>query len=952
MPIEVRIRPLPLVRATADGPERVTSVSWQASEPGGATLILSSGRDQVQLDVHAVAGPNSVTVCVPEPHNRTTLRAAVRDNSGEGCSPEIPFGPVRPWRVFVVHHSHLDIGYTDVQDHVLQLHLDFIDEALTFCEQTMQWPEDSRFRWNFEATHPLVEYCRRRKPSDIERLRRCLQHGQMEITAFSVNLHAETCSYEELVEALRDGQELAKRFGVSMQSAMQSDVPGLPWTAVQLLASNGVRYLSLAPNNYRAPVHEHRKFGRPFWWQTPEGDRVLTWFTDDPRHVYQEGNFLGFNDSYEAVLRTLPVRLQDLEDAGFPYDALHLRCQGAYADNGPPNLRISEVVRRWNEEWLWPKVRMACNRDFFVYVEKRWSTEIPSYSGDWPDWWADGTGSAAREMALIRAAHGLAEMAGNAAALAPSAPPIKGLADDLAGAYREMLLFDEHTWGAARPEENALRGIGSEGLQWSFKSAFAHRAHLLGGSAADAALRRLAAQLTTGESPAVFVFNSVCTPRRSPVTVDLPRWLGATERDGLRLIDPETGQDVAYEWIPPGTHDRAALHFVPPEVPPLGYRRLDLRVGEGQPAADCRRADGPAETTLANSWISLALDPARGGIGSLKDRVQDRELVDQTSPHALNTFITDRYVKEGERDRLAVRQVAAPVEIAASTSSPIDRTITYRWAVGMDTDAIRCTLRLYRELPDVRLENLVLKRAVPQKEKECLYFAFPFVGEGLHRIHYDLPGGACILGSDQLPGSLPDWLVVTSGVWLEGVGFSFLWGSADTGLVQFGAMRSGHPEQQSGGQGQLYSYVANNLWDTNFRPSQEGELLFRYRIEGTGAMDNKDFAAFGKGMLEPLSAVVMSAGNTGPLQETSGELLHVSGAGVFVQSVRVAERGGLILRLRECCGEDAVAEVSVGSGRTEAVLVTPLGQHLHPLIVERGVARIPLRPHQVVHVQV
>jgi hypothetical protein len=386
-------------------------------------------------------------------------------------------------------------------------------------------------------------------------------------------------------------------------------------------------------------------------------------------------------------------------------------------------------------------------------------------------------------------------------------------------------------------------------------------------------------------------------------------------------------------------------------VPALGYRRLDLRIGEGQRAADCLRADGPPETVVANPWITLALDPARGGIGSLKDRVRNRELVDQTGPYALNTFIVDRYVKEDEQDRLAARWVGAPIEMEASSRSPVDRTITYRWAGGIDADAIRCTFRLYEDLPDVCLENVVLKRAVPHGQKEGLYFAFPFVGEGLHRIHYDLPGGSCILGDDQLPGSLPDWSVVTAGVWLEGIGSSILWGTVDAGLVQFGTIRSGHPEQQAGSQGRLYSYVANNRWDTNFRPRQEGELLFRYRIEGTGAIDAKSFAVFGKSVLEPLSATVVPAGNTGPLKGASGELLHVAGAGVFVQSVRMAEEGGLIVRLRECFGKSAIAEVSIRDGLAEAMLVTPVGQRLCPLVVERSVLSTPLCPHQVVHIQ-
>src|SRR5690606_30393940 len=117
-----------------------------------------------------------------------------------------------------VHHSHLDIGYTHVQDHIVHLHTAFLDEAVQFADDTRDWPEDARFRWTIEAGYPLVEYCKRRSGSEVKRLVECIRRGQIELSAFSCNLHAETCSLEELARSLYETHEFAERWGFKIRS--------------------------------------------------------------------------------------------------------------------------------------------------------------------------------------------------------------------------------------------------------------------------------------------------------------------------------------------------------------------------------------------------------------------------------------------------------------------------------------------------------------------------------------------------------------------------------------------------------------------------------------------------------------------------------------------------------------------------------------------------------------
>src|SRR6478609_325479 len=57
--------------------------------------------------------------------------------------------------LLVVHHSHMDIGYTHSQPVFWQLQSEFIDQALDWLEETADLPEGARPKWTCEANEPV-----------------------------------------------------------------------------------------------------------------------------------------------------------------------------------------------------------------------------------------------------------------------------------------------------------------------------------------------------------------------------------------------------------------------------------------------------------------------------------------------------------------------------------------------------------------------------------------------------------------------------------------------------------------------------------------------------------------------------------------------------------------------------------------------------------------------------
>ena len=54
--------------------------------------------------------------------------------------------------ILVLHHSHLDVGYTHSATILWELQREFIDQALRLLDDTADWPTPSQPRWTCEVT--------------------------------------------------------------------------------------------------------------------------------------------------------------------------------------------------------------------------------------------------------------------------------------------------------------------------------------------------------------------------------------------------------------------------------------------------------------------------------------------------------------------------------------------------------------------------------------------------------------------------------------------------------------------------------------------------------------------------------------------------------------------------------------------------------------------------------
>ncbi len=831
-------------------------VNYPYAEPvDGVVRVTGAEPKQVQLKF----GSQSVDLSLPAVEADKAVKVEVEAGGHAVVSREVTLKPVRKMQIYLLPHSHNDIGYTELQAEVEKKQNSNIETGLRLAKATANYPEGSRFKWNVEVLWCVENYLRAATPEKRAEFLAAVKSGQVGLDAFYCNILAGLCRPEELLNLMRYATQLSAETGVPITSAMISDVPGYTWGTVSAMAQAGVKYFSFAPNYFDRMGTTMKVWqNKPFWWKGPDGrQRVLCWC---PTTGYALGHVIGDG---EALARFLPGYLIELEANGYPFDITHLRWN-VHGDNGSPDEKIAAVVRDWNARYVWPRLIISTTAAAFSEFEQRYGDKLPEFSGDYTPYWEDGAASSARETALNRASAERLVQAETIWAMRNPGPfPAAAFQD----AWRNVLLYSEHTWGAhnsiSAPDLPFVRD------QWKVKQAFA-----LDADKQSQQLLDRASQSGTSVPPApseLDVYNTSSWDRTGLVT--LSREQSAA---GDRVLDA-AGKPVPSQRLTTGE-----LVFLARKVPALSARRFHVAAGAAptrgtvkaeagtltQPdltvKIDPRTPGTPAlagsrGATLTHPDFTVKIDPRTGGIASLFSRSLSRELVDPKAATALNDYF---YLPGSDLKGL---QRNGPPRITVKEAGPLVASLL------IESDAPGCR-RLTREvrvvdgLDCVEIINTLDKLAV--RAKEGVHFGFGFdVPGGMPR--FDVGWAVVRPELDQIPASCKNWFSVQRWVDISNDRFGVTWSPVDAPMVELGTITGNligsqtNPDvwvQHLEPSPTIYSWVMNNHWHTNYRAEQEGPTVFRYAIRPHKGYVPEDAAKFGVACSQPLIVVPASGG--------------------------------------------------------------------------------------------
>ncbi|HUU52816.1 MAG TPA: glycosyl hydrolase family 38 [Candidatus Heimdallarchaeota archaeon] len=589
--------------------------------------VLEFGFNRVVLNFPEVKGEQKRTISLKMDFRSPITKTFIQE-------------PIREWFVYLVQHTHTDIGYTRPQTEILAEHIRFIDYALDYCDLTDDYPDAARFRWTCESSWGVREYLNNRPPAQIERFKQRVYEGRIEVTGMIFNMSE--IADENLYTASLLPVKQFKDSGIPVTTAMQNDVNGIAWCLADYFTEAGIKYLNMGQHGHRARI----PFDKPtaFWWESASGKKVLAFRADH----YMTGNNWGIHTGkFPVIERELMQYLKDLDAENYPYNRIAVQYSGYYTDNSPPAIGGCNFIKEWNERYEWPKLRSATVREFFEHIENNYSDDLDVYRVAWPDWWSDGFGSAARETAAARTAQaefvanqGLLSMARLLGQQIPSSTlkRVQKINDAL-------LFWDEHTLGAAESISDPL--VENSMVQWSEKAAYVWEAvkdsHLL----QEAGMRLVQSSLPRLDVPTICVFNTLNWPRTGLVEVYIDHEI-IPPGSVFRIVD-DHGREIAAQAYQSRAHG-TYWNLWCKDIPPMGYKvyRIEFKRGTPENTDLTKLRNGIVE----NEFYRVVIDKKTSAISSLVDKKLHLEMVDSRSPWSLGQFIHETISNRAQLEQL------------------------------------------------------------------------------------------------------------------------------------------------------------------------------------------------------------------------------------------------------------------------------------------------------------
>ncbi len=251
--------PAVLVRRDGELRQPVRLTIRHAGQPAEATVAVVGAENAT---VSLKRGTQEIELTVPAVEKETVEYVMVNLPGGAVSNRPVTLKPVRKWVVYLLPHSHVDIGYTQLQADVEKKQWSNIDTALDLIRKTADYPPEARFKWNAEVLWAMDSYLQKQPPEKQQRLVDAIRGGNVELDALYGNELTGLCRPEELLRLMQWGDMLGRRCGVKVNSAMISDVPGYTWGIVSAMNQAGVKYFSIGPNYADRIGTNHEHLGR------------------------------------------------------------------------------------------------------------------------------------------------------------------------------------------------------------------------------------------------------------------------------------------------------------------------------------------------------------------------------------------------------------------------------------------------------------------------------------------------------------------------------------------------------------------------------------------------------------------------------------------------------------------------------------------------------------------
>ncbi len=782
--------------------------------------------------IHGAAGIHTVRLTEP-PVRRAGTPAIELIAGGKIVSTVAPLRRPVPHRtIYVLPHSHVDVGYLFYQPVAIHAHHVYINDALKLIKQTAHLSPASRFKWNIESMIEVDGYLKgfeKASPTLTANFINAVRAGEMGLDGTYCNELTGQCRPQELISWLHYAHELSVRYGLKIKSAMLCDVPGVTWGAVPVLADAGIKYFLWGQNGFAQVGFANNFNGRAFYWLSPSGKQKIM--------VWQDCNG-NYCSPWFTVADIRPWLQWFAEE--HPHFLYHIMYVMEGCDSAPPPGYVPGIVTQWNKTHAWPRLVTSTVTHAEHKFVARYGKTLPSYRGDYNPYWE---GPVASEPRVVRINRNATEKISQDQMLWDMLDVSQYPHKVFSNAWQDAMLFNEHSWGAydswTQPRSKFVRE------QWAWHKRYATRAMFQARWLEAQAVRKI---ITRKGTSTIAVFNTCSWPRSGLVT------LSATESKAGNRVRNESGKAVPSQRLTDGS-----LVFLAQDIPAMSSRKFTISAGRSVSPAHPAFVNASG-TLLKTGSMTVEISPASGTVTRWSVAGLAANLVNSLNStcRGLNDYLyvlgpsNSKPQYSGTPKITVLNRGPLVASVRIVSSAPGCKTLARTIEVTAGERRINFTDALY------------LLSAYPQKEAVHIGFNLKVAGE---TIRMDTPWAVVNPRKDLIPNSNNNIFPVCRWVDESGAHMGVTLATPDVPMLEIGRItlpnwtykglvgRGGpwltHPARG----GTLYSQLYNNYWQTGWNAWEKGPMTFHYSLRAHRAYRQVAAEHFGIDAGQPLIAV-------------------------------------------------------------------------------------------------
>jgi len=515
-------------------------------------------------------------------------------------------------KIDLAGNSHIDAAWLWPKSETV----DVVKRTFTTALQLMNEYPDYTFS---QSAAQYTEWMAEKYPALNEQIKQRVKEGRWEIVGgMWVEPDLNLPDGESQVRQLLLGQRyFHDQYGVVARIGWNPDSFGYNWQLPQIYKRSGLDYFVTQKMHWN---DTNTLPFRLFWWESPDGSKVLTYFPTDYVHDNVNPTRISADFAESADRNPGTTELLDLYGIG--------------DHGGGPTRAMLDQADHWiaagsKDKEAVPTMRYHTAQSYFTNVEKNLNPTSPTWDYDSiakgytappavngalgiPTWKDELYFEYHRGVYTTQAAHKRNMRTSEVATL--DAEKLASLAWLDGSPYPNAELTEN--W--KKITFNGFHDLAAgSGIAIIYKDAQREFTEVFNADKliTDASLKTLVDQINTANQPgaAILVTNTLAWPRKETIQIDVQ-----TPEVGELTLTDDAGHKLPYEDLNEGLNIRDHTVLATVDVPALGYTVLHATAS---PLAKQPRGyeTTPAELTLANDKLVVFIDLKTGCITQISD---------------------------------------------------------------------------------------------------------------------------------------------------------------------------------------------------------------------------------------------------------------------------------------------------------------------------------------------